>query len=57
MQEVILADALAWDRKGGRGAPLNGVQAALANTKLFALCSKREAVRTRMTNSFIAVTD
>ena len=42
MQEQILADAFAWDAKGGRGAPLRGVQAALANTKLFALCSKRE---------------
>jgi CRP-like cAMP-binding protein len=45
MQEVFLADAITRGRKGGLGAPLKGVQAALANTKLFALCSKRELHR------------
>jgi CRP-like cAMP-binding protein len=42
MQDAILADALAWERRGSKSAPLTGVQAALANTKLFSLCTKRD---------------
>jgi CRP-like cAMP-binding protein len=38
----MVAEALTRDRKGGGTAPLTGITGALANTRLFSLCSRRE---------------
>jgi CRP-like cAMP-binding protein len=43
MQQQYLAEAVARERLvGGRTPPLTGITAALANTRLFSLCSKRD---------------